>query len=142
MPVEEAIMFRASEMLSTHPRQPELDAAVLARCIEECFACAQACTSCADACLGESNVQELVKCIRLNEDCKTACLATGEMLSRQTEADWGVLRAQLEACRQACATCAAECEKHAGHMEHCRVCADACRSCERACEELLSAIAA
>src|SRR5690625_467533 len=96
MPVEEASMCRASEMLSAHPQQPEVDAAVLARCIEECFACAQACTSCADACLGESNVQELVKCIRLNEDCKTACLATGEMLSRQTEADWGVLRAQLD----------------------------------------------
>lgn len=135
-------MTQASEMLKTHPRQSQIDAAVLARCIDECFSCAQTCTSCADACLGEESVKDLVRCIRLNEDCKTACLATGEMLSRQTEPDWGVLRAQLEACRAACAACGAECEKHAGHMEHCRVCAEACRACDQACQELLSAVPA
>lgn len=135
-------MNRAAEMLNTHPRATHIGVQVLARCIDECFDCAQTCASCADACLGEENVAELIRCIRLNEDCKTACMPTGEMLSRQTEAEWGVLRAQLEACRQACGACGVECEKHAGHMEHCRVCAESCRSCEKACDELLAAIPA
>lgn len=135
-------MFKVTEMLDTHPRQPQVDVAVLAKCIEECYACAQACTTCADAYLGESTVSELVRCIRLNEDCRVSCLATGELLSRVTEADWGMLRAQVQACMQACRACGTECERHAGHMEHCRVCAAACRACEQACQALLAALPA
>ncbi len=135
-------MFQATEMLKSHPRQPAIDVTVLADCVEACFVCAQACTSCADACLGEPSVGEMVGCIRRNEDCRAACLATGEMLSRVTEADWGVLRAQLQACVQACRACGAECESHAGHMEHCRICAEACRACEQKCEDLLAALPA
>jgi len=33
-----------------------------------------------------------------------------------------------------------ECEQHAGHHEHCRVCAHACRRCELACRDLLAAM--
>ncbi|MFA5551300.1 MAG: hypothetical protein WDA03_06745 [Trueperaceae bacterium] len=69
-------------------------------------------------------------------------LATGEMLSRVAEADWSVLRAQVQACVQACRTSGAECERHAGHMEHCRICAEACHACEQACQELLAALPA
>ena len=135
-------MSRANDMLNTHPRQIQIDVAVLTRCIEECYDCAQTCASCADACLGEDNVQEMVRCIRLNEDCKTACIATGEMLSRMTEPSWNVIRRQVEACREACRECGAECASHAEHMEHCRVCAESCRACESACDELLAAIPA
>ena len=91
-------MMQAADMFRTHPRQSQVEISVLAKCVDECYACAQTCTACADACLGEANVAELVRCIRLNEDCKAACLATGEMLSRVTEADWSVLRAQVRAC--------------------------------------------
>ena len=135
-------MNRVSEMMNAHPRDVRLDMTTLTRCIEACFDCAQSCTSCADACLGEENAIELVRCIRLNEDCKTACHATGEMLSRMTEPNWKVLRRQVEACLAACQECGSECERHADHMAHCRVCADACRACESACQDLLSAIPA
>jgi hypothetical protein len=113
---------------------------LLAACIEACVECAQACASCADACLSEDDVQDLRKCVRLNLDCDDICSATGRVLTRQTEYDAPVSRAQLEACRQACATCGEECERHAGHHEHCRICAEACRRCETACAELLEAM--
>jgi len=135
-------MMQAADMLRTHPRQSQIEFSVLAKCVDECYACAQACTTCADACLGEASVADLVRCIRLNEDCRAACLATGEMLSRVAEADWSVLRAQVQACVQACRTCGAECERHAGHMEHYRICAEACHACEQACQELLAALPA
>lgn len=135
-------MTRAADMMRTHPRPPWVDDDVLARCIDACYDCAQTCTSCADACLGEENVAELLRCIRSNQDCADACAATGAMLSRRTEPDPRVLRLQVEACRAACDACGDECAHHAGHMEHCRVCADACRACERACGELLDALPA
>ena len=130
------------EMLDTHPREVAVDKNALIRCIEECYACAQSCTSCADACLGESQVQQLVRCIRLNLDCADVCAATGALLSRQTEPEWSVLRRQLEACAEACRVCGSECESHAGHHEHCRVCAESCRRCEEACNRLLQSISA
>lgn len=135
-------MSTVQQMVNTHPQPSQADRDALVQCIEECYACAQTCTACADACLGESQVQELVRCIRLNLDCFDACVTTGNMLSRQTEPDWTVLRAQVEACAAACRACGAECERHAQMHEHCRVCAEACRRCEEACNRLLPSIAA
>ncbi|MFN2431993.1 MAG: four-helix bundle copper-binding protein [Gemmatimonadota bacterium] len=132
-------MHHVSEMLKTHPRHSDTDSRALAECIEACYDCAQTCTACADACLGEQQLQRLVRCIRLNLDCADVCAATGALLSRQTESEWSVIRAQLQACVEACRVCGAECEKHAGHHEHCRVCAEACRRCAEACERLVSA---
>jgi hypothetical protein len=128
------------EMIRTHPQPTGADRETLIRCIDECFRCAAACTSCADACLGEPNVQELVRCIRLNLDCADICDATGRALTRQTGADVGILRAAVEACGQTCRVCGEECERHAEHHEHCRVCAEACRRCEKACNDLLATI--
>jgi hypothetical protein len=136
-------MTVAEQMLDTYPRDLNVDKTLLARCIEACFRCAEACTACADDCLSErGQVESLVKCIRLNLDCADICDATGRVVSRQTEYDANVTRAQLQACIAACRSCAAECEIHAQHgMEHCRVCAEECRMCERACDDLLQAIA-
>lgn len=67
-------MTYAKPMLEAHPRDFNLDAEVLARCIEACYECAQACSACADDCLSEEGVADLVKCIRLNEDCGDICL--------------------------------------------------------------------
>ena len=133
-------MTFAKPMLETYPREFNIDADVLARCIEACYECSQACTGCADDCLSEESVAELVKCIRLNQDCADLCLATGRIVSRQTEYDANVTRAALEACASACRSCGDECESHAEHHEHCRICAEACRACEQACQELLAAI--
>lgn len=131
--------MHVQQMLETHPGSPQFERAALQECIEACFDCAQTCTACADACLGEEQVQQLVRCIRLNLDCADICDTTGQVLSRQTEPEPSLLRAQLQACAEACRTCGAECERHADHHEHCRVCAEACRRCEDACERLLRA---
>ena len=132
----------AQEMLRTHPSGAALDVDALARCIEECFSCAQACTACADACLGEDEVAELTRCIRLNLDCADICAATGAIATRQTAADASLAVMMLEACAEACRRCGEECELHADHHEHCAVCAEACRRCERACTEAVRAVRA
>jgi hypothetical protein len=135
-------MTHAQEMIRTHPGNVVIEGGVLSRCIEACFDCSQSCTACADACLGERDVQTLVRCIRLNLDCADVCVTTGNLLTRQVEFEPAVAKAVVHACAEACRVCGDECERHAEHMEHCRVCADTCRECERACEDVLEALAA
>jgi hypothetical protein len=134
--------MRVKEMLQTHPRQFQGDLEALTQCIEACYECAQTCASCADACLGEAKVASLIRCISLNLNCASICEATGQVLSRQTEAEWAFLLSQLGVCATACQLCGAECQKHAHHHEHCRVCAEACRHCEEACNRLMAAVPA
>ncbi|WP_246043309.1 four-helix bundle copper-binding protein [Tessaracoccus massiliensis] len=129
-----------TKMLETYPGEITLDQAALAECIEACFACAQCCTACGDACLAEDMVAELRHCIRLNQDCADVCAMTGALLTRQTETDREVLKKALELCMAACKACGDECEKHAHHHEHCKVCAESCRRCEEACRKLLESL--
>lgn len=134
-------MSYASSMLGNHPAQfGGIDRALLNNAIDSCVACAQACTTCADACLSEEQVAALTVCIRTTLDCADICETTSRVLSRHTGYDRNVTRALLVACVAACRTSGAECERHAGMHEHCRVCAEACRRCEQACQELLSAL--
>jgi hypothetical protein len=127
-------------MLNAHPQgDTALSKDKLAQCIAACFECAQTCTACADACLAEVMVAELATCIRTDLDCADVCAATGNVITRQTGGQTSITLAVLEACQAACATCAEECEKHAGMHEHCRICAEACRRCEAACGVLLAA---
>jgi hypothetical protein len=128
------------DIIKAHPQPASLDRDVLLRCIEECRECAASCTACADACLGEKDVQELVRCIRLCLDCADACDATGRIVTRQTASAVRLIRAIIESCAVACLTCAEECDKHATHHEHCRICAEACRRCKQACDNVLSTI--
>ena len=128
------------EILGTHPRPDALDRGLLVRCIEDCIECAATCTSDADADLAEPDAQEQLRCIRLCLDCADVCDATGRILIRQTEPDLGVLCAAIEACAVACLACGDECEKHASHHEHCRICAEVCRRCEQSCRDLLETI--
>jgi hypothetical protein len=127
-------------ILGTHPRALIADLGVLANCVDECGECAAICTICADACLAEDDVRDLVRCIRLCLDCADACVDAGRILSRQTDPDPGTQRAAVEACLAACRASAEECERHAQHHEHCRLCAEECRRCERACDEMLTAL--
>jgi Domain of Unknown Function (DUF326) len=129
------------DIIERHPRTVSLDSDLVLRCIDGCVDCAATCTSCADACLGEADVPELVRCVRLNLDCADVCDAVGRVVTRQTEPDLGVLRAAIEACLVICRACGDECERHAAHHEHCRVCAEVCRSCEQACSDLLASMA-
>ncbi|MBE2267837.1 MAG: four-helix bundle copper-binding protein [Anaerolinea sp.] len=129
------------EMLESHKRgadSRELDP--LTECVKACFECAEYCTICADACLSEDMVADLRYCIRTDLDCADICLATGRMAARQTKPSREIMRAQLQACMTACRVCAEECERHADHHEHCRLCAQACRRCENACQGLLTIV--
>jgi hypothetical protein len=125
-------------MLATSPAPiPGVDVGLLADTVLAAFDCAQTCTACANACLAEANVQDLVRCIRLNLHCADLCDTTGRLISRQENPE--LARAILRACALACRLCAEECERHAS-MEHCRVCAEACRRCDDACQRLLGAL--
>jgi hypothetical protein len=65
--------------------------------------------------------------------------ATSPPASR-ADSDAGVTKPLLQACVATCKSCGDECERHAQHYEHCRVCEQACRRCEQACRELLDAL--
>ena len=58
---EVVVTHHVKQMLETHPWPGRVSRDILARCIEECFACAATCTSCGDACLSEEMVAELRK---------------------------------------------------------------------------------
>jgi hypothetical protein len=130
-------MMGVEAILKAHPRPIAADVVTLAACVDECGRCAAMCTICADASLAENDVGEMLRCIRLCLDCADACVEAGRVVSRQTEPDPETRVAALRACLAACRAGAAECERHAHHHEHCRLCAVECRQCERACEDLL-----
>lgn len=132
--------MHVKEMISSHPHVQGSTNDVLIRCIEECYSCAQTCTSCADACLGEKMLEQLTQCIRLNLDCADVCASTGSVATRRTGSNEQVIKQMLTACETACRLCGEECERHASHHEHCRICAEACRRCTQACQEAARSI--
>lgn len=125
------------EMIATHPDVRGNVNEALINAIEEAYDCAQTCTSCADACLAEETVAQLRQCIRLNHDCADVCFTMATLASRRTGSNEEVIRKMLDACITACRLCGAECERHASHHEHCRICAEACVRCEKACADAL-----
>lgn len=133
-------MAVAKQMLDNYPRTFNVDAGLLAGAIEAIVECANTCTQCADACLAEEDAASMVKCARLNLDCADVCTATTRVISRQTEYDANLSRAQLQACLEACRVCGDECGRHAENMEHCRICAESCRRAESAARQLLDAM--
>lgn len=134
-------MNTISQMLDSYPKDlGGINEASLVACIEACQTCAQSCSACADACLSEDSVAELTRCIRSNLDCADVCEVTARVLSRHTGYDAKTARSVLETCAALCKACGDECATHAGHHEHCRVCADACRRCEQACRELIGSL--
>jgi hypothetical protein len=123
-------------MTKAHPQRPGPDRDRLVRSIDECVDWAATCTGCADSCLGEDDVQELVRCIRLNLDCADACAqlraASSPARSR------AMLASSAQRSKPARRPVARGCDRHAEHHDHCRVCAGACRRCEQACNDILA----
>lgn len=132
--------MHVQQMIATHPHVGGRPNEELVRAIEALLDCGQACTTCADACLGENQVTELVQCIRSCLDSADVCRVTAVLASRRTGSDERLLARMLEVCAEACRHCGEACERHAGHMEHCRICADACNACDRACREALETV--
>jgi hypothetical protein len=83
-------MSYARQMLDSHPRTSGLDVGVLAATIDALTDYAQACTADVDADLGEQDLAEMVKCIRLCLDCVDVCTATAGVVSRLAEYDANV----------------------------------------------------
>jgi len=133
-------MSHAQQMLETHPRSIQVEAGALVACIEACLDCEQSCTACADADLGEPDIETMLRCITLCLNCSDICTSTERVLTRQTEFVPELARVVLQACIEACRLCGDECERHAHHHEHCRICAEVCRRCEQACKDALSAL--
>jgi hypothetical protein len=131
-----ATAIHTDQMLENHPAGPPPEP-VVARCIDSCLDCGQACTACADACLSEMRPHELARCITTTAGCADLCFAAVKIISRQTELDAALLVTTLGACARVCRLCARECERHAAHMPHCRVCAEVCETCADACRNLL-----
>jgi len=132
-------MSYARQLLDSYQGTVNMDVAPLAAAIDAINDCAQACIADTDADLGEQDVTEMVKCIRLCLDCVDVCTATAAVISRPADYDADVTRPLLQACVAICKSCGDECERHA-HMQHCRICAEACQRCEQACRELLEAM--
>ena len=133
-------MSYARQLLDAYPGTLSADAGMLAAAIDALSDCAQACIANADADLREQDLAEMVTCIRLCLDCTDVCTATLGVVSRQTASDAAVTGPLLEVCIAICKSCGDECERHARHHPHCRVCAEACRRCEQACRGLLGAL--
>jgi hypothetical protein len=133
-------MSYARQLLDIHTGTLSADAGGLAAAIDALSDCAQACIADVDADLSEQDLAEMVTCIRLCLDCADVCTAAVGVVSRQADYQPSVTRPLLEACVAICKSCGDECERHAQHHEHCRVCAQACRRCEQACRELLDAL--
>ncbi len=132
-------MSYARQMLETYPHTLSVDAGDLAAAIDALEDCAQACAADVAADLGEQNVTEMVRCIRLCLDCGDICSATVGVVSRQADFAASVTGPLLEACAAICKICGDECERHAQMHQHCRICGEACRRCEQACREILEA---
>ena len=132
-------MSYARQMLDTFSRTVNVDVGALAAAIYAMTDCAQACTADNAADLGEHDLAEMVRCIRLCLDCVDVCTATVGVVSRQKDYNAGLVRPLLQACVSICRSCGDECEQHV-YMPHCRVCAEACRRCEKACQALLTAL--
>jgi hypothetical protein len=132
--------MHTKEMIATHPDVRGNIKQTLVDAVDAAYSCAQTCTSCADACLGEAMVSQLRQCIRLNLDCADVCDAFATLASRRTGSNEEVIRKMLDVCVTACRLCGAECERHAGTHEHCRVCAESCRRCEAGCQSALRSL--
>ncbi len=133
-------MSYARQMLNTYPTALDVDADALAAAIDAINDCAQACVADTDADLAEQNLAEMVRCIRLCVDCADVCAVAARVISRPADYDPNVTKPLLEACVAMCRSCGDECERHARHHEHCRVCTEACRRCEQACRDLLDTL--
>ena len=125
------------KMIAAHPNVNGHVNEPLAQAAKHAMYCAVICTSCADACSAEE--MDMRQCIRTCMDCADICTATAKVATRRTGDNDGMLRAQLQACIEACEICAAECAKH--DHDHCKRCEAMCREAANDCREALATLA-
>ena len=75
-------MMQAADMFRTHPRQSQVEISVLAKCVDECYACAQTCTACAECNpLGVASTTQSAS-LRSSRSASEACARAGPALDR------------------------------------------------------------
>ena len=102
-------MSYARQMLDTFARTVDVDADVLASAIDAMSDCAQACAADNAADLGEHDLADMVRCIRLCMDCADICATAAGVTSRLVDYDPAVLRPLLESGVAICRSCGDEC---------------------------------
>ncbi|SRR6266540_3528588 len=133
-------MQTVQDILNKHPLKSQFKPNQIAELLTSIVECGQTSTVCADACLAEEMRNDLVRCIRLNQDCADLCEVTARILARQVQPDFALIRSQVQTLALACSACARECTSHASKHEHCRICSEACRRCENACNMFVKSI--
>lgn len=128
------------EIIERHPRSVSFDRALLVRCIDGASTVPPPARAVPTPASASPRCPSLCGCVGLNLDCADVCDTTGRVVTRQTEPDLRVVRVAIEACIVTRRACADECDRHAAHHDHCRVCAEVCRRCEQACSDLLASI--
>ena len=109
----------------------------LTRVLDELQGCEAAVSACATAMLIAGD-PHLADAVARDMDCTDVVMATRRVLTRTAGTDRALVEAQIRACVVACERSTESCGRHAGHHEHCRVCAEATRRCADACRSLLT----
>lgn len=102
--------------------------------IENCMACHVICEQTLTHCLSMGGRH--VEAVHLKSliDCAQICAVSSDFMAR----DSAVHASVCKACSDACAACAASCEKF-GDDEQMKLCAEACRKCEESCRAMSAA---
>ncbi len=74
-------MSYARQLLDSYQGTVNVDIALLAAAIDAISECAQACTADTDADLGEQDLTEMVRCIRLCLNCTDVCTAAAGVIA-------------------------------------------------------------
>ncbi|MGW6057675.1 hypothetical protein [Streptomyces sp. NPDC055189] len=136
-------MLQTRELFdSLASRADHLDNHTLATAADALSACEQAVTACAVGMLAEKEADELRTAVNRDLNCADVVFATRRLLTRGTDADHGLLAAQLQACVMACDDSNELCAQHAAQHEHCRLCSEATESAASACREVIESLRA
>ena len=93
-------------------------------------------TTCATAMMAH-NTTDMLSATRAALDCADIAAAAHRVLSRDTAADVGVIKAILQATATAADRCATECGQHAAHHSHCRIHSETARHTAQLCRARL-----
>jgi hypothetical protein len=127
-------MTGTTEVLRTITMETAIDLNKLSTAIEALADTERTTTACAAAMPGSG--ADMAAAIRHDLDCVDVCHAARQVLTRAA-ADASLLRGLLEAAVAACERSAKECERHAEHHGHCRLCSEGTRATAAACRDLL-----
>ena len=99
--------------------------------INELTECQAVCNYCFNACLEESDVQMMVRCIKLDKDCSEICGPAISLAASESEFTNDILELLHHGLRSMCPGV------RKTFYDHCKECAQACRKCAAACKSYM-----